>query len=179
MTKNWTAIKGALSGFSRVQLLGLVQELYRADSKNQDFLHARFLVSDEGTDLSPYMKRIKVAINPSRWDAPIKYRDARRAISDFKKARGQLDETLELMFYYVKCGNDFTLEFGDIDETFYNSMGSMFGSIVKKISMQADPELTATWLDRLGKEYQRVAHKGWGYGDALGGYLEDLRSSQA
>lgn len=178
VTKNWTAIKGALSGFSRIQLVGLVQDLYRADPKNQDFLHARFLVSDGGTDLSPYKKRIKAAINPSRWDAPIKYRDARRVISDYIKARGQLGETLELMFYYVKCGNDVTLEFGDMDETFYNSMGSMFGSIVKKLSVQADPELTATWLDRLEKEYQRVANTGWGYGDELGGYVEDLRSPQ-
>lgn len=31
-----------------------------------------------------------------------------------------------------------------MDETFYNSMGSMFGSSVKKLSMQADSELTAT-----------------------------------
>lgn len=92
--------------------------------------------------------------------------------------RGQLGETLELMFYYVKCGNDVTLEFGDMDETFYNSMGSMFGSIMKKLSMQADLELTATWLDRLENKYQRVADTGWGYGDELGGYLEDLRSSQ-
>ena len=179
MAKNWTAIKGALSGFSRVQLLGLVQDMHRADPKNQDFLHARLLVSDEGTDLSPNKKRIKAAINPSRWDVPIKYRYAKRAISDYNKAKGQLGETLELMFYYVKCGNDVTLEFGDMDKTFYNSMGLMFGSTVKKLSVQADPELTATWLDRQEKEYQRVASAGWGYGDELGGYLEDLRSSQA
>ncbi|QOL82641.1 hypothetical protein [Pseudooceanicola spongiae] len=82
------------------------------------------------------------------------------------------------MFYYIKCGNEVTLEFGDMDETFYNSMGSMFGAIVEKISVQADPELTTTWLDRLEKEYQRVVDTGWGYGDELAGYLEDLRSSQ-
>ena len=179
MTKNWTAIKGALSGFSRVQLLGLVQDLYRADPKNQDFLHARFLVSEKGSDLSPYKRRIKAAINPSRWDAPIKYREARRAISDYNKARGQLDETLELMFYYVKCGNDVTLEFGDMDEAFYDSMGSMFGSLVKKITAQSDPELMASWLDRLDKEHQRVSDTGWGYGDELKDHLEDLRASQA
>lgn len=178
MTKNWTAIKGALSGFSRVQLLGLVQDLYRADPRNQDFLHARFLGSDEGTDLAPYKKRIKAAINPGRWDAPIKYRDARRAISDYNKARGQLDETLELMFYYVQCGNDVTLAFGDMDEAFYSSMGSMFGSIVHKITAQADPELTAIWLKRLEKEYRRVSDTGWGYGDELSDYLEDLKVLQ-
>ncbi|MFV0513974.1 MAG: hypothetical protein ACK5MY_10145 [Jhaorihella sp.] len=178
MTKNWTAIKGALSEFSRVQLLGLVQDLYRADPRNQEFLHARFLVSGEETDIAPYKKRIKAAINPSRWDAPIKYRDARRAISDYNKARGQLDETLELMFYYVQCGNDVTLEFGDMDEAFYNSMGSMFGSIVGKITAQADPKLTANWLKRLETEYQRVSDTGWGYGDELSDYLEDLRAAQ-
>lgn len=168
-----------MSDFSREQLLGLVQDLYRADPRNQDFLHARFLASDGGTDLSPYKTRISSAINPNRWDAPIKYRDARRAISDYNKARGQLDETLELMFYYVKCGNDVTLEFGDMDEAFYNSMGSMFGSIVKKLSAQADPKLAATWLDRLEKEHRRVADTGWGYGDELADYLEDLRSLQS
>ena len=66
VAKNWTALKGALSGFSREQLLGLVQDLYRADPRNQDFLHARFLAADGGTDLSPYKTRIKAAINSNR-----------------------------------------------------------------------------------------------------------------
>lgn len=182
MAKNWTDIKGAISGFSKAELLGLVQDLYRSNERNREFLHARFLVGDKGADLAPYKKRIKAALVPGRWDGPmhlgpIRYGEARRIISDYKKARGALPELLELMLYYVQCGNDITLEFGDMDERFYDSMGSMFGSIVAKLLSQADADLVAVWLPQLEREAHRVRHFGWGYGDALQEDIAELRDT--
>ncbi len=66
MANNWTDLKRAISGFSKAQLLGLVQDLYRSNERNREFLHARFLVEAKGADLSPYKKRIEAALVPTR-----------------------------------------------------------------------------------------------------------------
>lgn len=175
---NWTDIKRKVSGFSRTELLGLVQDLYRANERNREFLHARFLV--EEVDLTPYKTRIKAALVPKRWDGPylgpIRYGEARRAISDYRKARGALPDLLDLMLYYVQCGNDLTLEYGDMDERFYDSMGSMFGSLVAMLKSHEDAGLTAAWLPKLEREAHRVRDFGWGYSDELRDHIAELQA---
>lgn len=172
MANNWTDIKRVVSGFSKAQLLGLVQDLYRSNERNREFLHTRFLAEGKGADLTPYKTRIEAALMPKRWDGPmhlgpIRYGEARRAISDYNKARGALADLLDLMLYYVQCGNDITLEFGDMDERFYDSMGSMFGSLVAKLKSQEDTDLVEIWLPKLEREAHRVRDLGWGYGDVV------------
>ena len=174
MTKNWTDIKRMISSFSRTELTGLVQDLYRASEHNQRFLHTRFLAANNKADLTLYKKKIKAALSPKNWEAPIRYGEARKAISEYKKARGEVVEMVDLMLYYVKCGNDVTLEFGDMDERFYDSMGSMFRSLVDKLKSQDDPDLIAKWLPKLTTEANRVRDVGWGYGDELRNYIEEL-----
>jgi hypothetical protein len=43
-------------------------------------------------------------------------------------------KTLDLMIYYVELGVDFTKTYGDIYESFYSSMASMYGNVLKKIN---------------------------------------------
>ena len=180
MKKNWSDLKREISGFSKVQLLGLVQDLYRSNERNREFLHARFLAEDNGADLTPYKKRIEAALLPKYWDGPmhlgpIGYGEARRAISDYKKARGALPELLELMLYYVQCGHGIAREYGDMDERFYRSMGSMFGSIVSKLISSEEADLIAAWLPLLEHEAQRMRKVGYGYDYELQHHLATLK----
>jgi hypothetical protein len=177
---SWKDVKPVLSGFSSTQLLGLVQDLYRFSEQNASFMHARFL-SDHtpGDHLAVYKKRIQQAISPKQpWKQAVRLAEGRRAISDFKKANGNISDTLTLMVYYVKCGNNFTLEFGDVDETFYDSLGSMFSKIVQMLLGQNNQDLAAEFLPTLETEFHRVDEKmGWGYSDELSDYLAELRDA--
>ncbi|MFX0546269.1 hypothetical protein ACEWPL_012065 [Roseovarius sp. S1116L3] len=114
----WKDVKPKLSTFSSSQLLRLVQDLYRLNKENAAFIHARFLSNDSGQEhLGPYMMRIQDALCPKQpWKQDVKLAEARKAISEFRKADGNTRDLLTLMVYDVKCGNDFALEFGDIDE---------------------------------------------------------------
>jgi hypothetical protein len=177
---SWKDIKPVLSGFSSTQLLGLVQDLYRFSEQNASFMHARFLSDHtQGDHLAVYKKRIQKAISPKQpWNQDMHFAEGRRAISDFKKANGNISDTLTLMVYYVKCGNDFTLEFGDIDEAFYNSLSSIFSKIVQMLLGQNNQDLVAELLPTLETEFQRVDGKvGWGYPDELSDYLAELRDA--
>jgi hypothetical protein len=163
--KSWKDIKPVVSGFSSAQLLGLVQDLYRLNAENASFMHSRFLSEgDTKKDhLNPYMTRIQRAISPTQpWKEDVKLAAGRKSINDFKKANGNIQDTLTLMIYYVKCGNDFTLEFGDIDESFYDSLCSMFSSVVQTLIKQQDQALLAEFMPLLEAELSRVDGKiGW------------------
>jgi hypothetical protein len=62
---SWRDVKQAISHWSEDQLRGLVQDLYRLNTANADFLHAR-LLPDTADDqlLDPYKRRIREAICP-------------------------------------------------------------------------------------------------------------------
>ena len=52
---SWTDVKVKLASFDRLELLGLIQDLYAAHKDNQAFLHTRFGL---GADvLQPYKER--------------------------------------------------------------------------------------------------------------------------
>ncbi|SIS70673.1 hypothetical protein [Paracoccus saliphilus] len=177
---SWKDVKPVLSGFSSIQLLGLVQDLYRLNAENASFIHAR-LLSEDTTQchLTPYMTRIQHAISPKKpWKQDVKLAEGRKAISEFKKANGNIRDTLTLMIYYVKCGNDFTLEFGDIDEGFYDSLCSMFSSVVQTLLKQQDQGLFEEFMPSLETELDRVDGRiGWGYPDELADHLADLKDA--
>ena len=178
--KSWKDIKPVLSGFSSPQLLALVQDLYRLNAENASFMHARFL-SDcaKENHLKPYMMRIQRAVCPKQpWKQDVKLSEGRKAISEFKKANGNIRDTLTLMTYYVKCGNDFTLEFGDIDERFYDSLCSIFSSVVQTLLKPQNKDLLAEFMPLLKAELDRVDGQiGWGYPDALSEYFADLKDA--
>jgi hypothetical protein len=176
-TASWKDVKGVLSEFSHEQLLVALQDVYKLNPATKSFFHSRFLGGAGGVDhLEAYKKRIRRAISadPIR---PLRLGEARKAVNEFKKASGQLEDTLELMLYYVACGNDFTLAFGDITESFYSSLESMFYSIVQMLIKQKDAGLAQAWLPKLEREYNRVSDLGWGYADYLSECLEELREA--
>lgn len=137
---SWKDIKPVLAEFSATQLRGVLQDLYRFSAENKAFFHSRFLSDKADNDyLKPYKLRIQRAVHPKEpWKQDFKLADGRKAISEFKKANGNLRDTLSLMLYYVACGNDCTLEFGDIDAPFYDSLEAMFGRLVETLIKQKD-----------------------------------------
>jgi hypothetical protein len=93
---SWKDVKPVLPGLFSTQLLGLVQDLYLLNAENASFMHARFLSDDtKQGHLAPYMTRIKGAISPKQpWKQDLKLAEGRKAISEFKKANGNIRDTL-------------------------------------------------------------------------------------
>jgi hypothetical protein len=53
-------------------------------------------------------------------------KDAKKVLSEYKKATGNKIAIIDLMVHYVECGNDFTL---DLDGPYYTSIESVFESL--------------------------------------------------
>lgn len=174
----WRDVKAVLQDWERDRLIGLIQDFHKLSAANADFLYARLLDADAAQTLAPYKKRIKQAISPAQpWKQDVQLREGRKAISDYKKASGDVRGILSLMVYYIQCGNDFTLEFGDIDETFYDSLCSMLDQVKRQLLVENDHNLAAEFIPGLEQEFQRIdGQMGWGYPDEFGEQVAELRA---
>jgi len=163
--KHWSDVRAVLASQGSAQLLETVRDLYDLSQENRDFLNARYLASENC--LESYKKAIDDAIYPNVYESkPIRVSIAKKAISHYTKATGHQAGILELMVYFVERGNQFTVDFGDIDEGFYSSLESMFGRILETLK-RSDYEVIAHFLPRLVAIRDAAAGIGWGYHDYL------------
>ena len=93
------------------------------------------------------MEYYKKKINEALGDDRIKLIEAKKAISDFRKISKNPAHIIELMIFYVEKGIDIENEFGDLYESFYASMESVFENIVKMLN--ANPEFIPVYRKRL------------------------------
>lgn len=124
-----------------------------------------------GLDIEAYRQRVKDAFFPARFHEGLPTLwEGQRAVSDYRKLTGDIAGTLDLMLTYVEAGTRFTNTYGDIDESFYESLEAMLDDFADLLL--AHPELyTEKGIpQRLVLLEREVYGIGWGYGD----YASDL-----
>jgi hypothetical protein len=165
----WTDVKAKLASFDRTGLLGLVQDLYAANKENQTFLHARFDLSADV--LKPYKQTI------DRWVWPDVLRNqdtsvvnAKRAISNYKKAVGEAAGMAELMVFYCEQAAGFCNDIGNDDESFFDALVRMFEQALKITNQlpASDRNALIARLDRV----RTISHNlGYGVSDDMDSLL--------
>lgn len=131
--------------------------------QNRAFLEARLLPGNADA-LTPYKRIIARAVCPAfEKDQDVSLSTGKKAISDYKKASGDVAGTLELMVWYIECGHKLTETYGDIDAPFYNSLISMYGNVLKQL--RKNPEHTDMVYDRLAWLARESRNFGWGYSE--------------
>ncbi len=68
--------------------------------------------------------------------------------------------------FFVECGNNFTMNFGDIDEGFYDALNRMYQRAIKK-TLSLPEEYQREFQDRLKDIMTSSSGIGWGYHDML------------
>lgn len=170
-THSWKKIRAVLTEASHGELLSLVGDLYALRKENQIFLHTRF--TKDGKSLTPYIEAIEESISPAEpWKHPVKLSLARKAVSDYRKAVGDPEGLAELMLFYAECGVSFTLNFGDMDEAFYNSVEGMFCDGLKMLK-KCGPDIADRLLPRFANAARSTKGIGWGFHDGL---LDSLKT---
>jgi len=167
----WSDIKARLSNFDHAGMMALVQDMYALNKENKAFLHARFGI---GTDvLGPYKESI------SRWLWPdiVKNQNtsvskARKAIADYKKAIGRVEDLAELMTYYCEQAVGFGTETFPDDVRYFDSLVRMYGQALR-ISVNLTPDQRADILHRLEKVKKQSEIMGYGVGNELAYLIAD------
>jgi hypothetical protein len=162
----WSQIKASLTSLDRPELISLLKDLFDHSIESRAFLSARFLA--EGVPdaiLDKYRKRIVEQFFPKRGFGKLDLRSARRTIRDYRKATSDLAGTADLMLTYVESGTEFTNQFGDINEAFYNSLESVLDEMVGLLRTAEGAALYPRFQDRVSRLARMANGIGWGYGD--------------
>ncbi len=175
----WQNVRQRLNDWSKPALIRLVKDLYDASPDNRDFLQARFQAEENaGAALEKYRRKIVEQFFPTRGDGKLKLTEARRAIRDYRKATDNLAGTIDLMLTYVENGTEFTHQFGDINESFYNSLESVLNEMAQLL-MREGSELYPQFRERVQRLTAHADGIGWGYGDALRDQVYQLENELA
>jgi hypothetical protein len=167
---HWTDVKRKLNSWGRPEFLGLVKELFEQSAETRSYLAARLLQDSLGeVVLRPYRQRmIDAFYTKVGWPrSKLGLADARKAIRDYRRATSDISGTLELMLTYIETGTQFTLEFGDMEETFYNSLCSVLAETARILDSDQAVNLYGQFRQRLLDLARRAGDLGWGYGDEV------------
>jgi hypothetical protein len=143
----------------------LIADLYRFSGENQAFFHARFGIGRDPAD--PYRETIEECMYPDVFSRnPVRISKAKKAVSDYVKAAADSLGEIDLMIFFVQTGNQFTPDYGDIEEPFYNALNSMYERAVKKV-VKLPADQRSAFKERLKKIMTTSSNIGWGYHDEL------------
>ncbi|HJV78133.1 MAG TPA: DUF6155 family protein, partial [Paludibacter sp.] len=147
-------------------LIEQVLELDKNYTSVQEY-YKLFLSGDEEAVLKKQKKIIENEFFPGKGLPRTRYSVARKAISDIAKLGISPEYQADLMLFYVEIGVRFTLEYGDINEQFYNSMESMFFKALKYMHKE---RLLSLFQFRAKEILEATSDVGWGFHDTLGDY---------
>jgi len=164
----WTDVKAKLAALDRINLVGLVQDLYAAHKDNQTFLHTRFGLGEDV--LKPYKETLE------RWLWPdvlrnqaISVAKAKQAISSYRKAVGEPAGLAELMVSFCENAAGFSDNVGYQDEVYFDALVHMFEQALK-----ATCQLPAGDYDALIARLDRVRTISHNFGYGVGDDMDDL-----
>ncbi len=155
-------IEKYLQQFTKEQLIEQINELHKKYKEVKDY-YSFCMNPDEKKTVEKYKAIIYESFYPKR-GFKLSLSKARKAISDFKKLSPSPAHVADAMVYFVECGVLFTNDFGDIDESFYNSMEGMFENACVFIRKN---NLENLFKERCKKLMEDSSDIGWGFHDFL------------
>ncbi len=162
---SWKDVEKTIGQFDKTQLTELIRDLYRLSSDNKDFFFTRFSIGED--PLSKYKKIIQNSIHPYLEDnETLDIKKANDVVNRYSKAIDNPIGEAELRVFYVECGNNFTLSYGDIDEIFYNEMLEMYEYAIETVLELSTKEREGFKI-RLQDIMKSASGIGWGYYDGL------------
>ncbi|MCB5261157.1 MAG: hypothetical protein M0Q16_07520 [Candidatus Cloacimonetes bacterium] len=168
-TPTWTDTKKALSGLGREELLKTIEDMYKLRKENKLFLHTRYGLAEGSLD--NFKEKIVNAIDAVK-AKKISFRDAKQAISDYKKATGDLEGVAELMVFYCEECVRSVKRIG-LWEQYANGAMSIWRYTLRHIQDLPRPQYIKFW-ERLATAQKLLGSTGWGLSDMIEIYMFQL-----
>ena len=152
-----------LKELDRTELEKEIKKLYSKFGDVKKYYELE-LGQDTSKVLSEFKDRIRKEYFPNRGFGRASNKESRKVITEFKKISIFQKDVIELLLCRVETMIEFTNNYGDIDEPFYNSLESSFKEACKLIK-----------AEKLEKEYRGECRRlmnetypiGWGLYEGL------------
>lgn len=124
--QTWIDVKRSVQRFDHSQFISLVKDLYQLSEENKTYMYVRFSIHDDS--VSRYKKVVLKCLYPDVPDENNRFDfdRAKNTIEKYTKITGNDEGTTDLMIYHIECGTKFTLDYGDINEAFYDALIEMY-----------------------------------------------------
>lgn len=156
-------LKNYLATKNENHLINEVVDLFKKFDAVKDYYTSKLSAADSKSVLDKYKSIITKEFFPERGFGKARLSVARKAVNDYKKVAMSDSDIADIMLHYVENGSQFTNEYGDIDEAFYDSMEGMYEDALKFIVKN---NLVVEFKTRC-REIVEYAIEGWGFKDQL------------
>lgn len=164
----WSDLKKSLQKSDKKELLNVIQELYKYSEDNRRYLLARFIDTEKAPKvLEEYREIVVNEFFPEKGVGELRYSVAEKAISEYSEASGDFEGKMELMLTYVENGVEYTNEYGDIDEEFYDKIYEMLEQFCALLKTPEGKPLYTLFKERLLKVRDDSEEIAWCFGDAV------------
>lgn len=163
-TKN---LKKFLQTLTKDELVKHIVELDEKYKSVQEY-HQVFVNNDIKSVADNFKKQIENEFYPARGEPKMRLSVARKAVTEAKKLGLTPESMADLMLFYVETGVEFTNDYGDINESFYNSMESMY---LKALEYMEKEGLLKHFENRALQIVNNTSDIGWGFHDTLGDFF--------
>lgn len=160
-----TDLKKKLNDLSKEELIQLLVEVYKKRKDSKELIESKFDPGLELIALEKYKMQIRDEFFPpsGRPEYP-RFSNLRRALKNFKDISSNPELIAELMIVHVENGVEYTNEYGDIDERFYDNIERTYLNLLKHLSKN---NLLAEYKDQCLNIVNETAGIGWGFHDEL------------
>ena len=167
------ALKKQLKALSQQEMISLICSLYQSCPDAANILSAKFSGQDFVKGLLAESKeKIEKEFSGQGMKGP-SLSKAKKVISDFKKVSPAPEDVLELKLHYAECVAEFGSSFGDIPDSFYDSLENVYSDVVSSLNKLGSEELFTAFYPRLKSIIREVDGLGYGISDGLSFVLED------
>jgi len=162
-----TDLKRYLSNIDDTEIKKLICHIYKNSEMAEKMINVLILGSEyEEKLLNQYKEKMyKVFFPNDIMRAGFSLSWAKSLIGEFKKICTETEYVLDLQLYYVECGTDFTNTFGGIDMKFYDSMCSVYHTVIQAVNNHENDHLYQKFEGRLYSIVKETEGIGWGYHD--------------
>ena len=177
-SSQWKATSRLLRNLEPKEMLELFHQLYLFSPNNAEWIDSQFKSTKGDGLLHEYRQKIIFEFFPDNnsYDSFPRMGKIKQWIRDYRKGTDDLAGTTELMITFQEQGAKFTLEYGDIDERFYDSLMSGWNDLEKMLIKDAAelfPAFQQRLLEILKSTYGQI---GWGYSDGVFQAISDIHA---
>ena len=121
-----TDVKKYLNSLTKEQINNIVLNLYDLSITNKEFIISKINPEYENLLLLDYQNIIENEFVLKNDDFSLDFNNIKKVIKQYKSISNIPKNVIELILFYVECGVNFTQEYGDIGEKFYNNISNAY-----------------------------------------------------
>lgn len=166
-------LKKCLKEISRNRLESIICTLYKESDQAMIYFNSLFKSEEtQEENLRSYEKKLRKCFAFSNPNSP-DIQTGEKIIKEAKKFTN-MRVTLYIILCFVELGTEFTNDYGDIDEYFYESLVNAFDDFVALLNAENNDAMYKEFKGRINQVIQNSLHIGWGYGDTLDTLKNDI-----